>query len=405
MLLRGLSCVCLITALNQAMGQSVLPMWTAKRDSFYIDGAREKLAATSTLLTDSSGRLYVIRSQSVRVFDSTGRALHTIGRPGIRLGEFQQISTVGSVADSVWLFDRSLNRLTFVGADGRITSSRPGLPAGNVVLTAVEQQVGAVSGSLGMIDRIVGVARDGTLLMQLRTEINPATCHAEAWWRKGIPCTVWPYVTVPQSGGVARLVAISPRAILSNPGIALVGERQSRVGWFPNKYFQLPVSALSAGSEFLLFADAHLAGEKKGQTTVTLISATADTIYTSSFPAFLRPIDVAERDSVFAEAIETQRKLQPNQSAMAASVAAAPRPEFWPPLRKALVARDGSAVIVFNTDGATRDYLLTGPTGRPVARFRLPAEVNAARFEGRTIWGIVRDRDDADSIVRYTIRP
>ena len=61
-------------------------------------------------------------SQEVRFFDSDGTILKTVGRPGGGPGEFTGLSGLGKDgAGSLWVYDFSLRRVTWVDGSGEIT--------------------------------------------------------------------------------------------------------------------------------------------------------------------------------------------------------------------------------------------------------------------------------------------
>ena len=56
----------------------------------------------------------------IRVFDSRGRFVRNIGRGGAGPGEFRRIRDFGWVADTLWVVDNVLSRVTFFAPKGRL---------------------------------------------------------------------------------------------------------------------------------------------------------------------------------------------------------------------------------------------------------------------------------------------
>ncbi len=79
------------------------------------------------LQVDSLGRIYVLESQAqeIRVFDSTGRFVRTVGRKGRGPGEFTQaIGIRWDPAGRIWVVDQGTARYTILDTAGRVLATR-----------------------------------------------------------------------------------------------------------------------------------------------------------------------------------------------------------------------------------------------------------------------------------------
>jgi hypothetical protein len=72
-----------------------------------------------------SGSLIVGQRSSLLVLDSAGRFIRKVGRAGDGPGEFRQISRVGTLRDTVWVFDAGSQRVTLLSEEGNFRGSRP----------------------------------------------------------------------------------------------------------------------------------------------------------------------------------------------------------------------------------------------------------------------------------------
>jgi hypothetical protein len=82
-----------------------------------IAGAR--LSNGTIVLADQAAAI-------VRFFDASGRATQSVGRPGSGPGEFQMIFWLGQCgADSVFVWDFRLGRMTAIAATGGIVRQHP----------------------------------------------------------------------------------------------------------------------------------------------------------------------------------------------------------------------------------------------------------------------------------------
>ena len=79
------------------------------------------------IAVDSRGRIYVLEgeTQDIRVFDSTGKHVRTVGRKGHGPGEFDQaIGMRWDPAGRLWVVDQGNVRYTVVDTGGRVVSTR-----------------------------------------------------------------------------------------------------------------------------------------------------------------------------------------------------------------------------------------------------------------------------------------
>ena len=64
-------------------------------------------------------------SNEIRVFDGTGRYLHSLGRAGAGPGEFKNLSLLGHAGDTLFLGDGINQRITLFRADGTLLKTIP----------------------------------------------------------------------------------------------------------------------------------------------------------------------------------------------------------------------------------------------------------------------------------------
>ena len=94
----------------------------------------------ATVDVADDGTVYVVdaREAHVRVFDSTGAFIRTIGRSGQGPGEFGYPEAVGVFGDSIWISDSGNRRISFFSRDGSLISTlfAPVVPVGDPTLAA-----------------------------------------------------------------------------------------------------------------------------------------------------------------------------------------------------------------------------------------------------------------------------
>lgn len=117
---------------------------------------------TTAFFTESGVLVVVESAGDIKLFGGDGHPLRTIGGNGDGPGEFRMVAGAGLVGDSVWVYDYSHRRLTYLGLDGGLGSVHslegqdlPLMPVGRLgdgFLLAGTYQPGAASaaGRLGL---------------------------------------------------------------------------------------------------------------------------------------------------------------------------------------------------------------------------------------------------------------
>ena len=80
------------------------------------------LTWVNAIAVGPAGEMYVGQPQdrTIRVYDTRGAYLRTLGRRGSGPGEFQSIDGLGWKGDSLWVSDLALQRITFFNRGGRV---------------------------------------------------------------------------------------------------------------------------------------------------------------------------------------------------------------------------------------------------------------------------------------------
>ncbi|HSJ23416.1 MAG TPA: 6-bladed beta-propeller [Longimicrobiales bacterium] len=102
------------------------------------DGSPEYLLFGALQAVRTTGGHIVVANmgtQQIRQYDSSGRHVRTVGRPGEGPGEFRMLQRIGLlVGDSVAAYDIGLGRITVFDPDGAVSRMATVEPFGNTVL-------------------------------------------------------------------------------------------------------------------------------------------------------------------------------------------------------------------------------------------------------------------------------
>ena len=93
-----------------------------------LDANAEDFSAIGRLFVGPKGEIVVPEPQDsrVRIYDSAGTLVTTIGRRGEGPGEFQYVGSVFWAADTLVVWDMELNRGTYLRTDGTLIRTEPG---------------------------------------------------------------------------------------------------------------------------------------------------------------------------------------------------------------------------------------------------------------------------------------
>jgi hypothetical protein len=376
--------ISLLVCASSIGAAQTLPRVTATRE-VVVDGNVHLLSSQGTLAISASGIIYHGESPiTVRVFGPDGKLRSEFGRVGSGPGDFRSLFRMGTVGDSVWIFDTNLDRTTIAGPDGRVV--RIFKEEEMVVPSGTRLQERKTGGSP------IAVLPDGSILLH---GINNGFANMRTRYGG------YPVVRTTPKATFDRIAGWIP---LSGDVIETKEVKDGYLGWLPFPNGPQYAVAPDGSSYVVVVADIN-ADVARG--TVTVVRNNGDTVYSQSIPVFAEPIPPEVMDTAYSTGTRgkglAELADQKNGKRLVEIVRAAPRPRFYPPLRSVAISRSGMVLVGFRSTTSERDYLILDPTGRPVASLQLPARVDPRQFDGTLIWTTERDRDGVPSIVRYRI--
>ncbi|HKS05854.1 MAG TPA: hypothetical protein VJR92_06040 [Gemmatimonadaceae bacterium] len=211
----------------------------------------------------------------VRLFDPTGKSVANFGDKGAGPGEFNAVTWRGGqradfdggmVGDTVWLYDRTPRRLTYVGPSGRLL---------RMMLAPSMQYDAAAANPLRLIGGSpVAVLSDGTLIMKSsngRTDAATTRAPAESY-----------YVALAPGAKSYKVVARVPGA--AGRKVSVTDPRTRRPIEWSLPFEPRPVDAVSPNGTRIVFAVPELVSSTTGKLTLTILGAAGDTIAVRSHP-------------------------------------------------------------------------------------------------------------------------
>lgn len=297
-----------------------------------------------------------------------GSVVRSIGRAGGGPGEFRSLTTIGALADTLWVYDGQQRRLTLFSLSGNLLRTQS-------VQDTVPDDFGGpnVIGYLGGGLRLIGYTR------------NDPRAAGRDWAVRVVPI-----------GGPGRLLGLMrlSKGVVRLPrgGMMASGEYQ--------RYFGDGTIVRLARDRIVVVDRAR----EDGGVTVRGYGFDGEEVSARKYalPA------IRVNDSV---ATAIRRGLAGAIARMGGSAADAERlvreyapiPTHYPYATNALVAPDGTVVIqAMTADIARLVWRALTPAGSVRTLFTTPSNFIGYAFDGHAIWGVEVDADGAQSIVAYS---
>ena len=330
----------------------------------HIDGKREDFALLQggRLGPRNLLALTFMTDAQVVLYNDMGKRVATVGRRGSGPGEFRMPVVRGWLADTLWIHDMQLARLTFATSTGSVIR--------DISLQSLPRMRSEPPDSLvdflffSPSGRRLDGAMTGTATMVRRSPGGRAT-------REGVIVAV-------SADGLTKRLATTEADARWEPALAV-----------PNLY-----AFASDGSEVvhLRVTDLREAGE---QLLVTRVQApTGDTIFSARLPYRGVPLSKRMLDSILARGVGVDRlhvvpsNRIPSVLAPVANVYAEPNGATWLSLRQSEVRL---GVLALNRKGA------------PFAQFELPPRSRLLAATAENVWLVQEDVDGIQSVDRYKL--
>lgn len=287
----------------------------------------------------------------------------SIGRRGEGPNEFRTPGWVGVVGSGYWVYDPSLNRITFI--------DRLGKPGQN---TPVEAATGKGAFTAFRLPSLVAVITPDSLLfsaVKANLQMMGGLSLEEKFF----------LIASPRTLGLHE-VAQRPAALGCGVGTATAAWQ------IPN--CPIPLAALRPDGRQVVTVTAELGKSPVLRVTSTTIDQR--TKYTVALPITPKPIPAALHDSMRAVFVKR-----------AAGAKVPPMPKVYNPLGQLVVSNEGEVwVEQFAGPGVVQTLWRISATGKVLGKLQIPRfRLRAA--SGDTLWGTTTDEDGVIAIVQYRV--
>lgn len=343
-----------------------------------LDDGPDALVAVSALAVAPDGRMFVAQSQDgqVRVYGADGTLEARIGQSGEGPGEFQAVSRLGRLGDTLWVTDGRLRRTSYFD------------PAGTLVRDERHPDVAPPDED-----------HRTAFVQPLARGLAVATTSAQ--FQSDLDGTDHPFPVM-----VTRRDGAEPRTVgfrnLEHERAMFVGESAGTVTsieifvqrWSDHTLW----AAAPDGRSIVLLERPVAASPDSGSYGVTRVGLAGDTIFSTRVPYEPTVLAAAERDSLVRRYASSGRSESDVRSVLFL-------PELHPPATDVFVALDGATWVARERpDGAqwvTWDVL--SPEGEHLARVTGPSGLRLLAADGMTVWGVETGTFDEPYVVRYDV--
>jgi len=338
------------------------------------------LTSVDQIAQGPDGALYVCgrRDGRLLVFDTKGRLIRAIGRPGEGPGEFRFLARFGWVRDSLWIADPMSRRISFFSAEGKFRRSLafPILPLRRPSMQLWPEAVLA-DGSL-LIRELWTIPGESlasaTGLLLLRASVDGRVLDTLRWLRSSRTAMV---VRLPSGGIMQRSQPWSDNDLFTlDPGgnEVIVIDRQ--------------ITESPSGAHFRM-----LAFGADGQPIIERQLSYDPVVLTS------KRFD-QELESLASPVLNRFPSAKDARNATALQLF---RPHFLPPVRDVIVGSDRSTWLNVQLADNDQTWLAFDKLGVQIARIVAPPGAKLLAVSATGAWGVVLDRDDVPALVRYRI--
>jgi hypothetical protein len=360
--------------------------WTAREDMRIgsVNDPATLLTTVGSISVGPRGALYVVQyaDNLIRVFDSAGKPMSSIGRRGQGPGEFQGIASIGFLADTLYATDISSRRVSFFARDGRFIVSHP------MMAPSLGDGLGTAL-AFRLLPGGSGIAIPSIAASAITTG----------------SATKAPFLRIDRTGKILDTIAWYA---LTNAQITLSkGDRRTYSGQF---FADNPIVA------FALDSSGSVTIERRAATTasagafrIVRQNLRGDTIFSRAHrytPAAM------PRGLVDSLVTARARVFMTRDNPMFASVTEAEQalraalflPRFKIPVAAAQFSEDGTLWLRRDSaDEPLQQWDVFSGSGDRIAAISLPRKFNIRLIRRDVIWGTELDDADVPFVVRYRI--
>jgi hypothetical protein len=336
-----------------------------------IDGMSADLVPIGGLAVGADGTIAIsqLLDHRVRFFSVTGDSTGSFGRSGEGPGEFDRITRIGWLADTLWVMDFALGRITLVTPGHRVGRS---IPVSNLGISD-DTPIGRLAPLALYPDRT---------LLALAFYPDSAT-----FIRKSLENGTQATLAVLQRTAASRIITVptgtTTADVLPTPPVYAVAPHGAFVAVSRLEYDRSQSTVRPGMSAFAL----------------TLLRVDGDTAFNRLVEVVGEPIARNTVDSLIA----AKAARLPFELAVAFRRGAYV-PPYWPPVVGMVVTDEGDVWVQMRDTHQRATIISLNRRGHITGSLNLPANTVLAAASERVLWCLEKDANDVESIVRYRVK-
>jgi len=351
---------------------------TAVRD-LYIAPESADLGLTINMAVSRDGVIAVTQplDNTIRFFSATGKPVGSVGRAGAGPGEFRYVGYLLWTADTLWVADRILKRITLLSPTQRVLGTVPLL--GSATYHGGNGSPPLQFTYLSPQARYPGGGMLFSAIQWDRTRIE--------WLPRSVVQGEYPLLRVAPDGRVSQVIGFTP------------SDQHCEEGAITIPFCAEPLQAFAADGSRFAFATVQGSDAAAGKYRVVAIGSRGDTLINRTYPFTGVPIAKSSLDSARARSIKGAMTPAARTDAERMRI-----PTVYPPIRGLVVGRDGTVWVELHAGSTERRWQVLAPDGRPIGVVAFPANVSLKVAQRDRVWGFVENEDGEQGIVSYAIR-
>jgi hypothetical protein len=356
----------------------------AREQSLGSSNENDYFKSPSAVVVRPDGTTYIADGalKKFLVYDSTGKFLKAIGRPGKGPGEYNMIARAGLSGDTLWAYDPSTSRITFLTANGQAST-----------LELPKERGGGPA-------RIDWRLADGSYIQTAQPDLSgiaQLAAHPEAPSNTAI-------VRVHPGGDkedTLSRVACKPSLIL----IAMAGTDIASIDVFRTPFADCDLSTVNQDGKAAYVITGNTPRTIDSSTiVVTQLDGQGMKKWEQRIPYKPRPIPQAFLDSV-ARANATNpdtKKFDQKQGSLLRK--ALSYHTFFAPVSAAVAGIDGTLFLAREIGDPSTTWVVISPHGKITGSFSLPGDSKVLSGDATRIWVAEVDESDAVRVNRYRLQ-
>ena len=354
----------------------------------------EIVTRVSGLKINRDGLIFIMQpdDKTIRVFDSTGKFVRTMGQAGQGPGEFTGFGFFGFTHDSLWVTDPSQNRVSLFGPTGTIiryletsvqppdTRYQPAPPLaymdnGSILVKFSAEQEGEGAELTRPPDLVMRADGKGVLIDTLQVLPMPVSRMIEPA-RKGMVVRNGSEVEVSYGPTFAL------RPINSAPYLVVAAD----------------------GSQFLTIFRAPPVNPDSAAFKLVRVGSDGKVISSVDYGYTPRPVTEALIDSLLPIPPDSAPARVKERSKFVRD--SADIPKFLPPVNRMIIGRDKTIWVASDWAEKRERWTIIGEDNKIVGNVDMPKGFRVMQVDRTRVWGVETDSTtDIPYVVRYKLQP